>query len=157
MKKVITAVLITFAMSFALYACSDPTSHTIEETVESTTIATTAEETTTEETTTASATEEETEMTEYISNRELFAEVLSLPADAGQLDRLMAALDYLETGDLQSAELVSEDDPLLYPNNYFLYFVAEDGTNYRMIITEHFSIEAVQNVDTGEWVMTSYR
>lgn len=37
-----------------------------------------------------------------------------------------------------------------------LHVVAEDGTNYKILLTNG-SVDGIQNEDTGEWVVRSYR
>ena len=36
-----------------------------------------------------------------------------------------------------------------------LYVVGEDGTNYRVMLTNGYSLVAIENVDTGEWPVWS--
>ena len=158
MKRFSIIICLSLALSIALCACSANTNETRKresekpETEETTTIeeTTVSEETTTEETTTT-----ETENDVDAHNRTIVAEVLQINEDDYCLPYLLAAFEYLETGYLQSAELVCEDDLILDDDEYFLYFTAEDGTEYRMILSSSYSNRGVQNIDTGEWVMRS--
>ncbi|MBP5282302.1 MAG: hypothetical protein J6Z22_07355, partial [Lachnospiraceae bacterium] len=93
--------------------------------------------------------EEDTEVNEY--NRPIVANALGIDENARSLRFLLSALDTLKAGKIQKAE-ATEDK-----GSRALDIVAEDGTNYRILLTGSGSPDGAINLDTGEWVIKSAR
>ena len=83
-------------------------------------------------------------------NRTTIARALGVEEDARQLRFILASLDTIEAGIIQEASLTSASN-----DEEALDVVAENGTNFRIYLTANGSVEAVQNLSTGEWPITS--
>ena len=81
----------------------------------------------------------------------ILEEALDYNFEEDDIKRFVACLNTLRTDRLQSAILEEINGEVV------LYFVAEDGTNYAMYLSKSNSVEAVQNLDTKEWPITSYK
>ena len=64
---------------------------------------------------------------------------------------IISALDSIKAGNIKSATQSTEN------NDKVLDVVSEDGAKYRIYLTGNLTVEAVKNMDTGEWVITSSR
>lgn len=93
--------------------------------------------------------EEDTVLNE--ENRKLIADALGIEENSRNIRFMLSCLDTINAGKLQSAEL-SEDN-----GERLLNVVAEDGTRYQIYLTDRGSVEAVKNLDTGEWPVQSAR
>ena len=98
---------------------------------------------------TAPATEETEKMD--AQNRTLIAQALDIPEDARNLKFILNGLNTIEAGSLQSAVYSSEN------GEDVLDIVSQDGTNYRIYLNSSGSVDAIMNVDTGEWPVSSQR
>lgn len=84
-------------------------------------------------------------------NRRILAKALGKFEKSSSVSNIIGFLDVINAGKLQSAKAGKNgDDP-------FLDIVAEDGTNYHILLSRGGNVEAIQNVDTGEWVVQSYQ
>ena len=93
--------------------------------------------------------QEETEVDEY--NRKLIAEALSIPEDSRSIRFILGSLKTVGAGKLQTAEAAEEN------GDKYLNVLAEDGTNYAVLLSRSGSPEGVKNLDTGEWEIRSER
>ncbi len=92
---------------------------------------------------------EETEMEK--ANRRMIAKALAIEEDDRSIRFILNALRTIEAGQVQNAEITD------YQGEKILLVTAEKGIKYRFYLSEGRSIEAVQNADTGEWVIKSER
>ena len=81
-------------------------------------------------------------------NKSLIAEALGMEDDY-RLEPILKALVFVNAGELRKATC-SENDLDIY-----LDVVAEDGRNLRIFLSKYYSLEDIQNRDTGEWLITS--
>ena len=84
-------------------------------------------------------------------NRILLAEALDCSTEYEALQYLIATLKKIEAGRIRSATYRSEK----YDHGY-IAVIAEDGTEFWIVLNGADSALAVLNVDTDEWVMRSY-
>lgn len=64
---------------------------------------------------------------------------------------IISALDSIKAGNIKSATPSTEN------NDKVLDVVSEDGAKYRIYLTKNLTVEAVKNMATGDWVITSER
>lgn len=64
---------------------------------------------------------------------------------------IISALDSIKAGNIQRATPSTEN------SDKVLDVVSEDGAKYRIYLTKNLAVEAVKNMDTGDWVITSER
>ena len=82
------------------------------------------------------------------SNRKKLKKVTGYSND--KVDTLLNFFDNFNMGEVQEIEMEKADV------GETLHVVAEDGTNYKILLTNG-SVDGIQNEDTGEWVVRSYR
>ncbi len=87
---------------------------------------------------------------EMKKNKSLIAEALGREDDY-RLETILKALVYVNAGELRKATC-SENDLDIY-----LDVVAEDGRNLRIFLSKYYSLEDIQNRDTGEWLINSQK
>lgn len=85
------------------------------------------------------------------NNRIIIAEAVGIEENDRKMGFILIALDTIGAGQIQSAEAAEEDGEKV------INIVAEDGTNYCIYLSGSGSVEAVKNLDTGEWVVKSER
>ena len=83
------------------------------------------------------------------NNRTIIAEAVGIEENDRTMRFILSTLDTISAGQIQSAETVEEDGEKV------INLVAEDGTNYCIYLSRSGSIEAVKNLDTGEWPVKS--
>lgn len=71
--------------------------------------------------------------------------------DCDDISTIVSALNSVKAGNIKSATPSTEN------NDKVLDVVSEDGAKYRIYLTGNLTVEAVKNMDTGEWVITSSR
>ena len=96
---------------------------------------------------TAGAGEEGSEVN--AQNRTMLAQALGVPEDQRNIRFLLGALETVEAGKIQSAELTEADGAEV------LRVVGEDGTQLDIYLTGSGKVEGVKNPETGEWLITS--
>lgn len=64
---------------------------------------------------------------------------------------IISALDSIKAGNIKRATPSTEN------SDKVLDVVSEDGAKYRIYLTKNLAVEAVKNMDTGDWVITSER
>ena len=67
------------------------------------------------------------------------------------ISTIISALDSIKAGNIISATPSTEN------SDKVLDIVSEDGAKYRIYLTKNLAVEAVKNMDTGDWVITSER
>ena len=82
-------------------------------------------------------------------NREMIAQALEIETEDRNIRFILAALDTVHAGKLQSAKATEKD------GEKTLEVLAEDGVSYRIYLTGSGSVEAVENLVTGEWPVQS--
>ena len=82
-------------------------------------------------------------------NREMIAQALEIETEDRNIRFILAALDTVHAGKLQSAKAIEKDVEKT------LEVLAEDGVSYRIYLTGSGSVEAVENLVTGEWPVQS--
>ena len=95
--------------------------------------------------------EDEEEMKMEASNRTIIAEALGVDENNRNIRFILSSLDTICAGKIQSAEATEVDGEKV------LNLVAEDGTDYRIFLSGSGSVEAVENLATGEWPIQSNR
>lgn len=85
------------------------------------------------------------------NNRTIIAEAVGIEENDRTMRFILSTLDTISAGQIQSAETAEEDGEKV------INLVAEDGTNYCIYLSRSGSIEAVKNLDTGEWPVKSER
>ncbi len=92
---------------------------------------------------------EESEVDAY--NRSVIAEALNVEENFRELRFILNSLTVIDAGQIQSAKASRID------GDKVLDIVAEDGTEFRIYLSGSGSVDAVKNLTTGEWPITSYR
>lgn len=82
-------------------------------------------------------------------NRVMIAEALGVEKDSRNIRFILNGINTVGMGQLQSARMLESDGQKI------LSLIAEDGTEYQMYLSESGNLEAVQNLDTGEWPIQS--
>ena len=85
------------------------------------------------------------------NNRIIIAEAVGIEENDRKMGFILSTLDTIGAGQIQSAEAAEEDGEKV------INIVAGDGTNYCIYLSGSGSVEAVKNLDTGEWVVKSER
>ena len=83
------------------------------------------------------------------NNRTIIAEAVGIEENDRSMRFILNALDTINAGQIQSAEAAEEDGEKV------INIVAGDGTNYCIYLSGSGSVEAVKNLDTGEWPVKS--
>ena len=83
------------------------------------------------------------------NNRTIIAEAVGIEENDRTMRFILSTLDTISAGQIQSAETAEEDGEKV------INLVAEDGTNYCIYLSGSGSVEAVKNLDTGEWPVKS--
>ena len=84
-------------------------------------------------------------------NRTMIAETLGIKENHRSLRFILSSLNTISVGQIQSVELVEDNGEKV------LNLVSEDGINYKIYLSKSGNVEAVQNTDTGEWMIQSER
>ena len=84
-------------------------------------------------------------------NRTIIAEALGIDEESRNIRFLLSSLNTIGAGQIQKAEKGNEN------GEDVLLVVAEDNTNYCIYLTGSGKVDAVRNMDTGDWVITSQR
>lgn len=87
----------------------------------------------------------------YEANRSIIAHALNIDENERCLRFILNCLNTIDVGQLQEAELVTEN------GEKALVVVAAKKTNYQVYLTQGNSVEAVKDLDTGEWLVQSDR
>lgn len=82
-------------------------------------------------------------------NRSVIAEAFDGEEDSRNIKFILSSLETIGAGRIQSAECTEVDGESV------LHLVAEDGTEYRIYLSESGNVEAVENLNTGEWPLQS--
>lgn len=85
------------------------------------------------------------------NNRIIIAEAVGIEENDREMRFILSTLDTISAGQIQSAEVAEEDGEKV------INIVAGDGTNYCIYLSSSGSVEAVKNLDTGEWLVKSER
>lgn len=98
---------------------------------------------------------------ETAANRAIIAAALGIDEEERSIGYILESLGVIGAGEIRSAEisvvdLQNADDSIVDGENA-LHVVAEDGTNYLLYLSGSGSVEAVENMDTGEWPIQSER
>lgn len=84
-------------------------------------------------------------------NRTIIAEAVGIEENDRNMRFILNTLNTISAGWIQSAEAAEKDGEKM------INIVAEDGTNYCIYLSRRGSVEAVKNLDTGEWPVKSER
>lgn len=84
-------------------------------------------------------------------NRTIIAEAAGIEENDRNMRFILGTLNTISAGQIQSAEAAEKDGEKM------INLVAEDGTNYCIYLSRRGSVEAVKNLDTGEWPVKSDR
>lgn len=93
----------------------------------------------------ADAEDNEERSVQMEKNRKIIAEALNIEEDARNMRYILDTLNSIGAGSVQSAHFAEED------GERKLYLTAEDGTEFCMYLTGRGSVNAVENLTTGEW------
>ena len=85
------------------------------------------------------------------NNRTIIAEAVGIEENDRKMRFILSTLNMISAGQIQSAEAAEEDGEKV------INLVVEDGTNYCIYLSRSGSVEAVKNLDTGEWSVKSER
>ncbi len=85
------------------------------------------------------------------NNRTIIAEAIGIEENDRKMRFILSTLNTISVGLIQSAEAAEDDGEKV------INLVAEDGTNYCIYLSRSGSVEAVKNLDTGEWPVKSER
>lgn len=85
------------------------------------------------------------------NNRTIIAEAVGIEENDRKMHFILSTLNTISAGQIQSAEAAEEDGEKV------INIVVEDGTNYCIYLSGSGSVEAVKNLDTGEWPVKSER
>lgn len=81
----------------------------------------------------------------------MIAEALEIEDDDRSLRFILSSLNTINAGQIQRAKVVESEEGRL------ILLVAEGGTNYKVYLTGNGSVDAVENMDTGEWPIQSIK
>ena len=84
-------------------------------------------------------------------NRSVIADALGEKEESKSVRTVMAGLETIGIGKIQSASLIQEN------GEDVLIVDTENGETYRVYLTGGKTMDAVQNGSTGEWLITSER
>lgn len=84
-------------------------------------------------------------------NRTMIAEALGIEEDSRNIRFILNSMNTIGAGQIQKAEAVEENGEKM------IDIVAEDGTNYRIYLSGSGNVDAIENLLTGEWPITSDR
>lgn len=84
-------------------------------------------------------------------NRTIIAEALGVEEENRNIRFILNSLNTIGTGKVQSADATEIDGEKV------INLIAEDGTEYRIYLSRRGSVEAIKNLDTGEWPVQSKR
>ena len=82
-------------------------------------------------------------------NRTLIANALLLDEGARSVNFILKSFVAIEAGKLQSAELVQEN------GENMLDIISESQHKYRIFLSGNNTVEAIKDITTGEWLITS--
>ena len=85
------------------------------------------------------------------ANRTMIAETMGIEEDNREIRFLLSCLNTIHAGEIKKAKLGEQNDSKV------IDIVAEDDTEYRIYLSNSGSVEAVENLSTGEWPMISER
>ena len=85
------------------------------------------------------------------NNRAIIAEALGIDEGSRNIRFILKTLDTIGAGQIKSAEAGMDG------GDSYLDITAEDDTVYRIYLTGSGSVDAVKNMDTGEWPIKSER
>lgn len=85
------------------------------------------------------------------ANRTMIAGALGIEESSRNIRFIINSLHTIGAGQILSAEAAEADGEKV------INLVAEDGTNYRVYLSGSGSVEAIKNMDTGEWPVQSQR
>jgi hypothetical protein len=85
------------------------------------------------------------------NNRSMIAEALGVEENHRNIRFILNSLNTMNAGQIQSAKADEVDGSTV------ISLVAEDGTDYRIYLSSGGSVEAVQNLITGEWTIQSIK
>lgn len=94
---------------------------------------------------------DEKKMQVETSNRTIMAEAVGIEENDRKMRFILSTLNTISAGQIQSAVADEENGEKV------VNLVAEDGTNYCIYLSKSGSVEAVKNLDTGEWPVKSER
>ncbi len=132
-------IVICLLLSFLLVACSDNGDGTSENSLESTT-----------EREVLELPNDEVSVADKYENRHQIATVLNIESDSQKIDNILFAINDVGAGTITNVSLSKDEN-----SEYELFFKGEDGSNYRILLNRTYSFIALQNVDTGEWLIKS--
>lgn len=84
-------------------------------------------------------------------NRTIIAEALGVEENNRNIRFILSSLNTINAGRIKSAEVAGVEGEKV------INLVAEDGTDYRIYLSGSGSVEAVENLTTGEWAIQSER
>ncbi len=99
----------------------------------------------------AASAEERNETEVEKANKNIIAKALGVFTWSSGVKSILSSLDTINAGRIQSAELTKEND------DRYLDIVTEDDKRYRIYLSKNNNVEAVKDLDTGEWPVKSYR
>ena len=85
------------------------------------------------------------------NNRVKIAEALGVDREDRCIKYILAALFTVDAGDIQSA-IYSDTE-----SGKILDVLSENGSAFKILLTDNLSVEAIQRVETGDWIITSER
>ena len=84
-------------------------------------------------------------------NRKIIAKALGVFTWSGCMRSITSCLETVNAGQIRGAVLTKEN------GDRYLDITAGDDKRYRMYLSQNNSVEAVKDLDTGEWPVRSYR
>lgn len=132
-------IVICLLFSFLFVGCSNHVDGTSETSLESTT-----------EREVLELPNDEVSVADKYENRHQIATVLNIESDSQKIDNILLAINDVGAGTITNVSLSKDEN-----SEYELFFKGEDGSNYRILLSRTYSFVALQNVDTGEWLIKS--
>lgn len=132
-------IVICLLFSFLFVGCSNHVDGTYETSLESTT-----------EREVLELPNDEVSVADKYENRHQIATVLNIESDSQKIDDILLAINDVGAGTITNVSLSKDEN-----SEYELFFKGEDGSNYRILLSRTYSFVALQNVDTGEWLIKS--
>ena len=132
-------IVICLLFSFLFVGCSNHVDGTSKTSLESTT-----------EREVLELPNDEVSVADKYENRHQIATVLNIESDSQKIDNILFAINDVGAGTITNVSLSKDEN-----SEYELFFKGEDGSNYRILLSRTYSFVALQNVDTGEWLIKS--
>lgn len=149
MKKWV--IVLALSVLCSMSACSNRSTNNISDSGQNGVLNESGSDKNVDDNTEVNADGDEEKMQVETSNRTIIAEAVGIEENDRKMRFILSTLNTISAGQIQSAVADEENGEKV------VNLVAEDGTNYCIYLSKSGSVEAVKNLDTGEWPVKSER